>query len=147
MLYSLRRNESVETPELAHSCARGCMTKILIVEDEPDVAELVRRVLASRGYEVYHAPTAELGLELALVELPDLILLDLGLPDYDGQTLAGWLRAEPSLDGTPLVAFTAWPSETVKAMTESYGCAGYISKPIVSINRFAEQIKSFLLPA
>lgn len=123
------------------------MTKILIVEDEPDIAELVRRVLSSHGYEVFHAPTAELGLALALAELPDLILLDLGLPDYDGQTLAGWLRAEPSLETTPIVAFTAWPLETVKEMTESYGCAGYISKPIVSINRFAEQIKSFLLPA
>jgi DNA-binding response OmpR family regulator len=122
------------------------MTKILIVEDEPDVAELVRKVLTSRSYEVIHAPTAELGLELALAELPDLILLDLGLPDYDGQTLAGWLRAEPDLETTPIVAFTAWPLETVKAMTESYGCAGAISKPIVSINQFAEQIKSFLNP-
>jgi two-component system cell cycle response regulator DivK len=123
------------------------MTKILIVEDEPDVVELVHRVLTSHNYEVIHAPTAELGLELALAEHPDLILLDLGLPDYDGQTLAGWLRAEPELETTPIVAFTAWPQETVREMTESYGCVGCISKPIVSINRFVEQIKSFLVPA
>ena len=123
------------------------MTKILIVEDEPDVAELVRRVLTAVGYEVLHAPTAERGLELALSVHPNLILLDLGLPDYDGQTLAGWLRAEPDLQSIPLVAFTAWPQETVKEMTESYGCAGYISKPIVSIHDFADQIRSYLIPA
>jgi two-component system cell cycle response regulator DivK len=121
------------------------MTKILIVEDEPDVAELVRRVLTAHGYEVFHAPMAEQGLDLARATHPDLIILDLGLPDYDGQTLAGWLRDEPGLERTPIVAFTAWPQETVREMTESYGCAGYISKPIVSIQEFANQIESFLL--
>ena len=121
------------------------MTKILIVEDEPDVAELVRRVLTAHNYEVFHSPTAEHGLDLARTAHPDLIILDLGLPDYDGQTLAGWLRDEPELERTPIVAFTAWPQETVREMIESYGCAGYISKPIVSIQRFAEQIESFLL--
>lgn len=122
------------------------MTKILIVEDELDSIELVRRVLVARGYDVVQALTAEEGLEQARLENPDLILLDLGLPDYDGQTLAGWLREEPALKSTLIVAFTAWPVETVKKMTESYGCAGYISKPIVSVNNFVEQIKSYLLP-
>lgn len=123
------------------------MTKILLVEDAPDVAELVRRVLTANQFEFFHAPTAELGLELALAERPDLIVLDLGLPDHDGQTLAGWLRGEASLARTPIVAFTAWPQETVQAMTTSYGCAGFISKPIVSVNEFVRQIKSFLEPA
>ena len=57
--------------------------------------------------------------QLALAHIPDLILLDLGLPDYDGQTLAGWLRAKSVLDATPIVAVTAWPQETAKAMVES----------------------------
>ena len=120
------------------------MTKILLIEDIPDNAELVRRALSASGYEIIHAADAETGLQLALAEIPDLILLDLGLPDYDGQTLAGWLRNEPMLDATLIVALTAWPEETAKQMVESYGCNGYISKPIIKINEFISQIKSFL---
>jgi len=120
------------------------MPKILMVEDMPDNAELARKILVSAGYEVIHAPDAETGLEMALAHCPDLILLDLGLPDYDGQTLAGWLRAEPTLSATLIIAFTAWPEETVKRMTESYGCDGYISKPILKVNDFLVQIASFL---
>jgi len=122
------------------------MTKILIVEDELDTIELVSRVLVAHGFDVVQASIAEDGLAQARSEKPDLILLDLGLPDYDGQTLVGWLRDEPSLQSTLIVAFTAWPEETVKKMTESYGCAGYISKPIVSVKDFVEQIKSYLMP-
>jgi two-component system, cell cycle response regulator DivK len=120
------------------------MTKILLIEDITDNVELVRKALSPRGYEVVHAPDAESGLQLALAHIPDLILLDLGLPDYDGQTLAGWLRAESVLDDTPIVAFTAWPQETAKKMVDSYGCNGYISKPIVKVNEFAAQVASYL---
>ena len=120
------------------------MTKILLIEDTADSVELVRRALSNRGYEVIHAVDAETGLELALAHPPDLILLDLGLPDYDGQTLAGWLRAEPVLDDTPIIAFTAWPQETARKMVDSYGCNGYISKPILKINEFVAQVDSYL---
>src|SRR5574339_427076 len=102
------------------------MTKILIIEDIPDNAELVRRIMSARGYEVLHALDAESGLEMAIAARPNLILLDLGLPDHDGLTLAGWLRAEPSLSGVPIVACTAWPPETARQMAENYGCNGYI---------------------
>src|SRR5512141_481259 len=87
------------------------MKKILIVEDIPDNAELVRRILLARGYEVFHAADAESGLEMALSEKPDLILLDLGLPDHDGLTLAGWIRADAAISKIPIVAYTAWPPE------------------------------------
>jgi len=120
------------------------MIKILLVEDIPDNVTLVRRALSARGYEIIHAPDAETGLSLALEHIPDLILLDLGLPDYDGQTLAGWLRAEPVLDATPIVAVTAWPEETAKTMVESYGFAGYICKPIIDIGEFLSRVDSFL---
>lgn len=120
------------------------MLKILLVEDMPDTVELVRRALSVHDYEVVHAPDAETGLQMALDERPHLILLDLGLPDYDGQTLAGWLRAEPTLAGIPIVAFTAWPQETARKMVESYGCNGYIQKPIQKVKDFVDQIDSFL---
>ncbi len=120
------------------------MTKILIVEDTADNAELARRILESRGYETVHAWDAETGLQMAIDQLPDLVLLDLGLPDHDGLTLAGWLRAEPALKDVPIVAYTAWPPETAKQMAESYGCNGFIEKPVTKARDFAEQVQSFL---
>jgi two-component system cell cycle response regulator DivK len=120
------------------------MTKILLVEDIPDNAELVRKALSGRDYEIIHAPDAETGLQMALTHIPDLILLDLGLPDYDGQTLAGWLRAESVLDATLIVAVTAWPEETAKKMVESYGFDGYICKPIIKVGEFVSKIDSYL---
>ena len=120
------------------------MTKILLIEDIPDNAELVNRALSKTGYEVSYASDAESGLSMAVKLIPDLILLDLGLPDYDGQTLAGWLREEESLNKTKIVALTAWPEETARQMVESYKCDGYISKPIMKINDFISQVNSFL---
>jgi two-component system cell cycle response regulator DivK len=123
------------------------MTKILMIEDMPDNAELARKILLSAGYEVIHALDAESGFELAQAEQPDLILLDLGLPDYDGQTLAGWLLADPQTAHIPTVAFTAWPAETAREMVESYGCVGYISKPILRVNEFLAKIASYVKTA
>ena len=123
------------------------MTKILIVEDFPDNAELARRILTARGYEVFHAVDAESGLEMAMAEQPDLILLDLGLPDHDGLTLASWIRSEePPLRDVPIIAHTAWPPDTASEMAKTYGCNGYIGKPIGSVKEFAEKIESFLKP-
>jgi len=120
------------------------MTTILIIEDIPDNAELTRKVLASAGYQTLHAPDAETGLQLAQDQHPDLILLDLGLPDYDGQTLAGWLRADPQTAAITIVVFTAWPEETARQMAVTYGCQGYIAKPILRVSDFLAKIASFL---
>jgi two-component system cell cycle response regulator DivK len=119
------------------------MPKILVIEDNPDSAELEKRVLAARGYEVLEAPDAETGLQMAVDEQPDAIVLDLGLPDADGQTLVGWMRRVPALAHTPIIACTAWPEETARKMVEAYGCDGYIRKPI-SVATFAEQIAAYL---
>jgi two-component system cell cycle response regulator DivK len=119
------------------------MPKILVIEDNPDSAELEKRVLAAKGFEVLAAPDAETGLQLAVDEHPDAIVLDLGLPDADGQTLVGWMRRVPALAHTPIIACTAWPEETARKMVEAYGCDGYIRKPI-SVATFAEQIGAYL---
>lgn len=120
------------------------MKKILIVEDVPDNAELACKILTSRGYDVIHAINAETGYQFALKHRPDLILLDLGLPDYDGLTLASQLREQPEFEHLPIIAFTAWPLETARTMAESYGCTGFIGKPIVRVNEFIAQIDSYL---
>ena len=103
---------------------------ILLVEDLDDNATLVRKVLTARGYEILWANTGEKGLDMASENPPGLILLDLGLPDIDGQTLVRYFRNIPNLKNVPIVVVTAWPEETAKNMVMAYGCNGYIGKPV-----------------
>lgn len=119
------------------------MKKILLIEDLSDNANLARKILTSRGYEFHWAETAETGLQMALDIHPHLILLDLGLPDIDGQTLAFYIREEPSLKNIPLVAMTAWPEETALKITKEYQLDGYIGKPI-SVNSFVKKVEEIL---
>jgi len=118
------------------------MRKILVIEDIEDNAALVRRVLHSQGYEVLWADTAEIGLDMAERFAPDMILLDLGLPDIDGQTLMGYLRQVEVVQNTPIIAVTAWPLETAREMVTAYGCNDYISKPI-DVREFIKKINSY----
>lgn len=119
------------------------MKTILIMEDAPYHARLMRKMLENDGFAVLHAPTGEEGLRMALEYEPDLILLDMGLPDLDGQTVAGLAKGSSALCTIPLIAVTAWPQETARQMAQAYGCEGYISKPI-QVRQFAAQVRTFL---
>ena len=121
------------------------MAKILIVDDNSEHVSLVRRVLAAYGYEVMAAADGETGLQTAIEHQPDVILLDLGLPDVDGQTLLGHMRQRTELAGVPIIAVTAWPMGTAPQMVEAYGFDGYISKPL-KFSTLGEQIASYLQP-
>jgi two-component system, cell cycle response regulator DivK len=118
------------------------MPDILLIEDIADNAALVKRVLGSQGYSIRWAETAEQGLAEAERQHPQMILLDLGLPDFDGQTLVGYLRAVAGLEQVPIIAVTAWPEETARQMVTAYGCNGYISKPI-DVRYFIDMVNSF----
>jgi CheY-like chemotaxis protein len=121
----------------------GRMYTILLIEDNPNNARLMCRVLERHNFTVLHAEDGETGLQMAFAHRPDLILLDLGLPDVDGQSVAGMLKQPDSLPDTPLVVVTAWPAETARAMVEAYGCEGYIPKPI-DTREFPLQVASYL---
>ena len=118
------------------------MPNILLIEDIADNASLVQRVLNSQGYQVTWAETAEAGLSAAEQDPPDMFLLDLGLPDIDGQTLIGYLRDLPAIAEIPIIAVTAWPEETARMMVSAYGCNGYISKPI-DVRMFIKMVNSY----
>ena len=105
------------------------MAKILYIEDIEDNLTLVQKIISARGHELFWANNAEKGLEMAINNPPDLILLDLGLPDSDGQTLSVWLRSEPSLENIPIIVLTAWPEEVARHTVEAYGLDGYLCKP------------------
>ena len=105
------------------------MAKILYIEDIEDNLTLVQKIITARGHELLWANNAEKGLEMAIKNPPDLILLDLGLPDSDGQTLSVWLRSEPALENVPIIVLTAWPEEVARHTVEAYGLDGYLCKP------------------
>ena len=120
------------------------MKKILLVEDNPSNALLIERVMERLPYQFFHAPDGETGLEVAETEIPDLLLVDMGLPDIDGQTLVNLLRNMPTLVDKPIVAITAWPPDVAIEMAERYGCNGCITKPI-NIRAFPDQIAEYLV--
>jgi two-component system cell cycle response regulator DivK len=95
---------------------------------------------------VVHVSEGEAGLKTAVEDPPDLILVDLGLPDIDGQTLVALIKRVPQLKDVPLIAVTAWPEDTAREMAEAYGCDGFISKPI-NTRTFPDQIASFITKA
>lgn len=119
------------------------MAKILYIEDIEDNLTLVQKIIVSQGHEFFWANNAEKGLEMALSTEPDVILLDLGLPDSDGQTLSVWLRSEPALENVPIIVLTAWPEEVARHTVEAYGLDGYLCKPI-SLTKLVELIDAAL---
>lgn len=122
------------------------MKKILLIEDNPYDARLVGQILKHHDCQFNHAKDASSGLELAVRQNPDIILLDMGLPDLDGQTVMALLQQMEELQDIPVVAVTAWPPDTAREMAEAYGCAGYISKPIKA-RQFYDQIAIYFSDA
>ena len=119
------------------------MITILQIEDTPANQILVERVLEPHGYKLLHAADGASGLAMARSTSPDLILVDMGLPDIDGQTITTLMKQDASLANVPIIAITAWPPDVAQQMTERYGFDGLITKPI-DIKTFPDQIAQFL---
>ncbi|MBN1922697.1 MAG: response regulator [Anaerolineae bacterium] len=117
--------------------------KILYVEDNPDNRLLVRRILMVEGYIVVEAFDAAQGIAAAQRELPDLILMDMNLPEMDGYTLTRRLRDIPELRNIPIVAMTANVMHGDREKSIEAGCDGYIPKPI-DVDLLPEQVARFL---
>lgn len=117
--------------------------KVVLIEDNPNSSKLAQKLLRKSGFEVFAADDGETGYELAVENAPDIVLVDLGLPDMDGQTVVGILKQEPDMSGVPIIAFTAYPEDKAREMAQAYGCDGVITKPIDTRN-FADQVKTFL---
>ncbi len=119
------------------------MSLILLIEDNPQNARLAAKLLTRSGHEVITAEDGEVGLTTVFECHPDLVLVDLGLPDIDGQTVVALIRQQPELNDTLLIAFTAWPEHTAHEMARAYGCDGVITKPI-DTRLFADQVAAYL---
>ena len=103
---------------------------ILYIEDNPDNSLLVQRALNARGYQVLWAADGMSGIEQAEAHSPDLILLDINLPDIDGYEVARRLRAHDSLGAIPIMAITANALKGDAEKALAAGCDAYIAKPI-----------------
>ena len=117
--------------------------RILYIEDNPDNRLLIRRVLQAEGYEVLEAVDGQAGMERAAEIRPDLILMDINLPEIDGYEVTARLKQLPGLSRIPIIAVTANVMKGDREKTLAAGCDGYIQKPI-DIDLLPGQIERFL---
>jgi two-component system, cell cycle response regulator DivK len=116
---------------------------ILYVEDNPDNRLLVRRILMAEGFRVLEAPDATSAMDILHKEIPNLILMDINMPDLDGYTLTAQLREKGILNGTPIVALTANVMRGDRERSLAAGCDGYIQKPI-DVDQLPRQVEKYL---
>jgi two-component system cell cycle response regulator DivK len=117
--------------------------RILYVEDNPGNRLLVKRVLEAEGYVVLEADSGPSAMKLLERETPDLILMDVNMPEIDGYTLTAQLRQRDALRRIPIVALTAYALKGDRERALAAGCAGYIQKPI-DVDSLPEQVAAFL---
>ena len=116
---------------------------ILYVEDNPDNRMLVRRILLSEDYGLLEAQNAAQALEVLKDAHPDLILMDINMPDMDGYTLTSRIKTMPGFERVPIIALTANVMRGDKEKTLEAGCDGYIQKPL-DIDQLLREVERFL---
>lgn len=105
------------------------MIKVLVIDDESDLAKMTKKVLEKNGYEVILANGGIAGLKKAGEYMPDIILLDLMMPDIMGFKVAERLKENPSTSNIPLIAFTVREKEEVNENASFSFFSGYLGKP------------------
>lgn len=119
------------------------MARILLVEDNEMNRDMLARRLAKKGYEVVIAVNGAEGVELAITQAPDLILMDMSLPILDGWEATRQLKASPATQTIPVIALTAHAMTEDCQKARDAGCDDYDTKPI-EITRLLGKIQSFL---
>lgn len=119
------------------------MVKILYVEDNFQNFRLVMRMLHTEGYEVIHAPDGRSGISMVAEQVPDLILMDINLPDIDGTEVTQHIKAMDRLAHIPVIALTANAMVGDRERFLAAGCDGYLRKPI-NRDELKDTIKQFL---
>ena len=119
------------------------MRTILIVEDNEKNMKLVRDILQHKGYRTLEAVAGEDGVRLAIEHTPDLVLMDIQLPDIDGIEALRLVRADRALDAVPVIAVSAsvMPDDQQKIVTSGFDA--FVTKPI-NLKQFLDTVKRFL---
>ena len=124
------------------SAGTGTARRVLVVDDERAIRLLCRVNLAASGMDVLEAEDGQAALELARTERPDLVLLDVMMPEVDGWTVARELAADERTREIPIVFLTARADAADKRLGQQLGCVGYLVKPFdpVTIGDFVEDV-------
>ena len=120
------------------------MAKILLVEDNEDNRDMLVRRLERRGYNVVMALDGAQGVAMAYTELPDLILMDMGLPVLDGWAATSRIKASPSTRNIPIIGLSANAMSGDREKGLAAGCDDYDTKPI-EFTRLIEKIQALLV--
>ena len=102
---------------------------ILVIEDNEDNRRIMRDLLTSRGFEVIEALDGEKGVAAAQAHVPDLILMDIQLPIFDGYETTRRIKADPALESIPVIAVTSYALSGDETKARKAGCDDYVSKP------------------
>ena len=116
---------------------------VLIVEDNELNLKLFTDLLQAQGYRVISTQDGMAALAMARAEKPDLILMDIQLPEVSGIDVTKWLKADEELKDIPVIAVTAFAMKGDEEKIRASGCEAYISKPI-SVSHFLQTVSEFL---
>ena len=125
------------------STAKAMTKTVLIVEDNDLNMKLFHDLLEAHGYGTLQTKDGMEAMRLAREHRPDLILMDIQLPEVSGLEVTKWLKDDPTLKSIPVVAVTAFAMKGDEERIREGGCEAYLSKPI-SVGKFIETIRHFL---
>jgi len=117
--------------------------KVLIVEDNELNMKLFHDLLDAHGYDTLQTRDGMEALSLARQHQPDLILMDIQLPEVSGLEVTKWIKEDDNLSKIPVIAVTAFAMKGDEEKIREGGCEAYIAKPI-SVNTFIETVRQFL---
>ncbi len=120
------------------------MTKtVLIVEDNELNMKLFNDLLEAHGYKTLKTSSGVDAVELAREHRPDLILMDIQLPEVSGEDVTQWIKSDDDLRHIPIIAITAFAMKGDEERIRARGCEAYLSKPI-SVAKFVETVRSYI---
>jgi two-component system cell cycle response regulator DivK len=117
--------------------------RILVVEDTEDNRRILRDLLTRAGYELIEAVDGESGVAMATTHRPDLILMDIQLPVFDGYEATRRIRANPDTRAIPIIAVTSYALSGDESKVLAAGCDGYVAKPF-SPRKILAMVQEFL---
>jgi two-component system, cell cycle response regulator DivK len=116
---------------------------VLIVEDNELNMKLFHDLVKSLGLKVLQTKNGMEALSMAREHLPDLVIMDIQLPEVSGIEVAGWIKADPAIAHIPVLAVTAFAMKGDEDRIRASGCDGYLSKPI-AVGSFLQTVKGFV---
>ena len=131
----------ISTPNSAAEPPRK--QRVLIVEDNEMNIKLFRDLLEAHGYETMQTKDGLEALKMARARRPDLILMDIQLPEVSGLEITRWLKQDQDLQNIPIIAVTAFAMRGDEERIRAGGCQGYLPKPI-SVEKLLSTVKQFL---